>query len=174
MSESSRLMPFVPAVVLPQQAVGDFDGDGRVDVARIQHDVRGSSIAIHLSDSSLTTRLEANVTALVERDIDQDGDVDLIATTPTGAVVVWLNNGRGEFSQSEPLRTSYVTGAAGLFQSKRTLLAASSVPHLAFPHRTRRRARIVVTRIRPPTLGSVFNRTQGLLPPFRAPPLFHS
>src|SRR6516225_6522824 len=86
-STPSRFTPFVPTVV-PQQAVGDFDGDGRADVARIQPGVHGSVITVHLSDSQVTTQLDANVSALVERDLDDDGDLDLVATTPTGGVLV--------------------------------------------------------------------------------------
>jgi hypothetical protein len=161
--------------VLPQQAVGDFDGDGQPDVARIQHGVRGSVIAVHLSDSQVTTHLDATVTALVERDIDHDGDLDLVAATPTGAVLVWINDGRGQFSQQTPLRPSRLGGDAGLIQGGQTPSVAVTIQTLALPPaRARRRRPIVVTYIRPPTVDSASSRPFGLLPPFRGPPTLHS
>jgi hypothetical protein len=172
-STPSRFTPFVPTVV-PQQAVGDFDGDGRADVARIQPGVHGSVITVHLSDSQVTTQLDANVSALVERDLDDDGDLDLVATTPTGGVLVWINDGHGEFSQQEPQRPSDVAGAT-LVRAGQTPSAAVTIQTVALPlARARGRRLMAATRIRPPTVESASSRTLGLLPPFRGPPTLHS
>jgi hypothetical protein len=169
----NRRSPFVPTVVLPQQAVGDFDGDGRADVARIQHDVHGSSITVHLSDSTVTTQLDANVTALVQRDIDHDGDLDLIATTPTGAILIWINDGHGEFSPQEPSPAFRLAGNSELVHTAQSPSAAVTVPIVPLaPAHTRNL--MVVTRIRPPTVESICSRTFGLFPPFRGPPSVHS
>jgi hypothetical protein len=161
---------FAPTT-LPQRAIGDFDGDGRVDVARIQHDARGSSIVVQLSDAAHTAHLDANVNAVVERDVDRDGDLDLIATTPTGDVLIWINDGHGAFTRQDVSRTSHLATQARLVPSGPTRSAAITVHKLVLSDASvRRHRRVAVTRIRPPTVDSAASSTSGLLPPFRAPP----
>jgi hypothetical protein len=93
--------PFV-ARALPQRAFGDLDGDGRSDVASIQDSGRESHILLGLSGSSTHIELTTAVSALVEGDIDHDGDLDLVAATPAGGVIVWLNDGHGNFTRQPP------------------------------------------------------------------------
>src|SRR5579872_901942 len=93
----------------PQAAVGDFDGDGQVDTA-----VAGDySISVSLSGSQSAISFETAVTGIVEGDIDHDGDLDLVAATASGEVLVWLNDGHGRFTQ-QPARKApgFLTGAA--------------------------------------------------------------
>ena len=108
LSASRRPAPSpAPSVstVLPQVARGDFDGDGRADVAVIRDTPIGRRIVLGLSASSVTD-LDASVVSLVAGDVDRDGDLDLVTVSTSGLVVVWLNDGHGRFSKvalgSEP------------------------------------------------------------------------
>jgi hypothetical protein len=154
---------------LPQRALGDFDGDGRLDVAQIQHDSRGPSITVQLSDSAITARLDANVTAIVERDVDHDGDLDLVAATPTGDMLVWINDGHGGFTRQDVSRAPHLSAQVQLVPSGPTVSAVVQSVVLSYA-RARRYRRVAVTRIRPPTADSPSSSTSGLLPLFRAPP----
>jgi hypothetical protein len=164
----ARFTRFI-AAPLPQHAIGDFDGDGRLDVANIVGAGR-QEIFVALSGSADTIRLDASVSALIEGDFDQDGDLDLLATTPTGDVLVWVNDGHGRFTRQVPSQTSAMAGESSLTssggQSASVLTAASSV--LDAPVR---RQRLVITlAIRPSTTAAIVSRDRRLVPPLRAPP----
>jgi hypothetical protein len=92
--------PFAPSA-LPQHAQGDFDGDGRQDLALVQEGADGSHVSVRLSGSSSALSLEATVVGLIAADIDHDGDLDLVTVAPTGQVIAWLNDGRGRFTVQE-------------------------------------------------------------------------
>src|ERR1700674_5504499 len=96
-SSPSGFTPFTPQA-LPQHAQGDFDGDGRQDVALVQDGADGSHVSVRLSGSSGALSLEATVVGLIAADIDHDGDLDLVTVAPTGQVIAWLNDGRGRFT----------------------------------------------------------------------------
>jgi hypothetical protein len=157
---------------LPQRAIGDFDGDGRPDVARIQHTAGHSSIAVQFARSTVTVQLDSNIIALVEADVDHDGDLDLIGATPTGEILVWINDGIGDFT---PQRTSSPPRISNTSLVKsRSIALAGSVRTIQFsPTRKTTRA-IVVTRIRPPTITNASAASTVRLPSFRAPPFLHS
>src|SRR5579859_8216007 len=89
-------------VALPQHATGDFDGDGRADVAAIQDPNGTSHLVVSLSSSA--SRVDMNVTAssVVQDDIDADGDLDLVAATPAGDLLVFINDGHGHFARRAP------------------------------------------------------------------------
>ena len=93
--------PYIPQV-LPQNAHGDFDGDGRPDVALIEDGGDGANISIALSGSSAVIYLAGEVDSLVAGDIDGDGDLDLVAVARTGTLVAWLNDGHGVFTRQRP------------------------------------------------------------------------
>ena len=80
---SETFLPFEPRP-LPQTALGDFDGDGRPDVAVIDDGVAGQTFSVRLSSSSHAVYLLAGVASLVGGDVDHDGDIDLVATSPSG------------------------------------------------------------------------------------------
>src|SRR5712692_10318703 len=61
--------PFV-SQALPQGAPGDFDGDGRPDVALIQDGVDGHHVSVRLSGSPGAVMLDAEVVGVIAADID--------------------------------------------------------------------------------------------------------
>ena len=105
-------MPQAP----PQRASGDFDGDGRVDSALIQEDAGDRRIAVRLSGSPAVIRLEASVAGVIESDVDRDGDLDLVAATSSGEVMIWLNDGHGRFTRQAPSKPRGVSGAPVVVQ----------------------------------------------------------
>jgi hypothetical protein len=94
---SREFTPYTPRA-LPQRAQGDFDGDGRADVALIQDGAHSSQVSVRLSGSSSVVYLNVNAGSLIAEDIDGDGDLDLVAGTPSGQVVAWINDGHGRFT----------------------------------------------------------------------------
>src|SRR5262249_32646561 len=69
------------AAAPPQGVLGDFDGDGRLDVARIQNLDGPPHVSVRLSGSIADVRLDAAIAVLIDNDIDDDGDLDLVAAT---------------------------------------------------------------------------------------------
>ena len=163
--------PFVPTP-LPERATGDFDGDGRLDVARID-DAGGdrASISVHLSGSAQAATLSMPVAALIENDIDRDGDLDLLATTVSGELVVWVNDGHGRFTRRMPSEThSVVADAAVRAAEAHAIVAVTTAPPL-FSANARVRESVIVTKIRPPTAPLIVARQLLLLYALRAPPV---
>jgi hypothetical protein len=163
---------FVPYVErsFSQNALGDFDGDGRSDVARIQPRDGTGGISVQLSASSMDVHLDGAVAVLIDDDVDHDGDLDLVAATSDGHVLIWLNDGHGQFTPQAPARsTGSVTAAASISAASPLLIAAGQISP-ALPSPSRSRSAVVATRIRPPTaVGMSFRR--HVVPPLRAPPL---
>lgn len=112
------------AVILPRSvepltpfsaswAVADFDGDHRPDVAKSRiegYGAGGYSFRIELQLSSgpqsafTISTLDGFALNVTPKDVDGDNDLDLIITSgvlrrPVG---VWINDGRGGFSQGTP------------------------------------------------------------------------
>jgi hypothetical protein len=166
----SRYTRFV-AAPLPQHAIGDFDGDGQPDVANISaRSSGGQGILIALSGSAGDIRLDASVSALIEGDFDHDGDLDLLATTPSGEVLIWVNDGHGRFTRQEPSQRRTIAGEpawASASDPSFTMVAADSWV-LEAPIRAHRA--VVALAIRPPTSIHVDSRDRQLVPALRAPP----
>ena len=163
--------PFV-ASALPGRAIGDFDGDGRPDVAKI--DSRGvghDQIAVTLSGSRDTVTLDTAVAALIEGDVDHDGDLDLLATTGSGEVLIWVNDGHGQFTRrpQSPRRT--ISGPTAFQSHDAPSVVAATVPSPVLPARVHAWRAVVALSIRPPTASRFVSRTFDLLPPLRAPPV---
>ncbi|MGE3879829.1 MAG: FG-GAP repeat domain-containing protein [Planctomycetota bacterium] len=128
-------------------AVGDFDGDGVVDLAR----AGGGRITILVQSRSgvfaerpqpATLGVSGVVSALVQGDFDGDGDLDLVVGLRLAEDQVLLNDGTGRFGfapvGSIPPGSSLATTAivAGDFDRRGgmdlLLFAANAAPRLLF------------------------------------------
>ena len=165
------LTPFVPRA-LPQRAPGDFDGDGRQDLAIIQEGAAGSHISVRLSGSSSTISLESSAVTIVVTDIDQDGDLDLVAVASSGQVVAWLNDGRGRFTKQEASRSSRLSPETIVVDPliDQPLALGATTPSIVLP-RTPNGTPVAVTRVRPPAVPLAFDLVFLTLPGLRAPPV---
>jgi hypothetical protein len=161
--------PFVPQA-LPQGAPGDFDGDGRPDVALIQDDVRGPRVSVWLSGSPGAVLLDAEVVGVIAADIDHDGDVDLVTAASSGEVVNWLNDGRGRFTRQQALPSDSLSPVVVDTKSSRDeLVALGAMAPLGEPDAGNETA-VLASRIRPPTVPPAFDLSFLSLQSLRAPP----
>jgi len=98
--------------VASQFTIGDFDGDNRPDLASVQTGQSGFSDTRYFVDFRLTTGLRQTIGVrapaggleLTSRDVNGDSYPDVIVTTygTNQPVAVLLNDGRGNFTQSDP------------------------------------------------------------------------
>jgi hypothetical protein len=115
--------PLGPPYHSQHLAAGDFDADGRVDLAlaTTTFSVTGAVLVLFNQGDAVFSVLgvylaagEGPVVALIAEDLDDDGDLDLVAPRGT-ALTVLRNNGRGEFEESAivsiPPGTSAVVAA---------------------------------------------------------------
>ena len=172
--QRARHSPFTQYVdaSLPGRALGDFDGDGRLDVAHI--DVRGGGehdIAVSLSGSGSDQRLEGSFASLVEGDVDHDGDLDLLATTPSGDVLIWLNDSHGRFTLRARAQPRSVSGEPAVDVDTGEALAAMVTSAPAVAARSYARRGMAVLAIRPPIRVVLAANRHRLRPPLRAPPI---
>jgi hypothetical protein len=96
----------------PQFAIADFDGDHRPDLANVRADSKGQSSVLYLIDFRLSSGLRRTfgVTAsagglqLASRDVNGDHLLDVVVSTflTDEPVAVFLSDGRGDFTRSEP------------------------------------------------------------------------
>jgi hypothetical protein len=156
---------------LPQHAIGDFDGDGQLDVANISARSSGrQDISIALSGSAGDVRLDASVSALIEGDFDHDGDLDLLATTPSGQVLIWVNDGHGRFTRQEPSQQRTIAGEPVLASAGDSSVSVVAADGWVLEAPVRAHRAVVARSIRPPTSISIVSRDRQLVPQFRAPP----
>ena len=168
-AESRAFAPFV-AESLPQFASGDFDGDGRSDAARIQDRDGATHVSVRLSGSPDDVWLDAAVAVLVDGDVDHDGDLDLVAATTTGDVVIWLNDGHGRFTRQLPARSRTLGQESTSIEVATNPPTAIGSPPVFSPSPDRSDDCVIVTRIRPPTVPIRFDRRRFLVLGLRAPP----
>ncbi len=93
-------------------AVGDFNGDGRPDVAATGFADNSLAILLAKSDGTLGTAIStafgSNHTGIAAGDFNRDGKVDIIVTNaPDRTISVLLGNGDGTFQLTAPI----ITGA---------------------------------------------------------------
>jgi hypothetical protein len=161
--------PFVPEAP-PQRALGDFDGDGRPDTAVIQDRFGVPRISVRLSGSATEFSLDAPVTSIVESDIDHDGDLDLVAATSNGDVLIWLNNGHGRFARKVHRREQGVTSdRIALAASPESMAIGLKIPLLPAPPRGDVIA--VASDVRPSLARAAYDARFVILAPPRAPPV---
>jgi hypothetical protein len=154
----------------PQRAEGDFDGDGRVDTAFIKDRAGASRISIQLTSSSSSLDLGPAVTSVVEGDIDHDGDLDLVAATPSGELLVWINDGRGHFTRQVAAYTSAISSEPVLVRTVADQPFAVNVRVASLPSSGATAARLVRTTIRPRRVRQAICALNVALPLLRAPP----
>jgi hypothetical protein len=169
-SSPGRFTPFTLRA-LPQHAQGDFDGDGRQDLALIQNSADGSHVSVRLSGSSFVLSLDASVAGLIAADIDHDGDVDLIAVAPTGQVIAWLNDGRGRFTLQQASHSNVLSPETLVVDALRDEPMALRGAAPSVEPRGENGTAVEVALIRPPTIPPVFDPGFLSLPRLRAPPL---
>jgi len=93
-------------------ASADFDGDGRPDLAIVRAEGRGAKGFSYRVELQLSTRRDLSffrVSAapgglhIVPRDVNGDGELDLVVTSAWSRlpVGVWINDGHGVFTQGD-------------------------------------------------------------------------
>jgi len=172
MRPSPAFTPYVPES-LPQGATGDFDGDGRPDVAHIQdRDDGPAHIGVRLSGSSAAVTLDGAFAAVIDGDIDHDGDLDLVAATASGDVLIWLNDGHGRFTPQDRSPTRGFASEPVVVNGGWNDPVAVGVTAPVITSGARAETAVVVAQIRPPTAPLAFDLNFLLLQSLRAPPTF--
>jgi hypothetical protein len=168
--ERESISQFLLQAPPPQSATGDFDGDGRIDTALIRDGRAGRSISIQLSTDASVVQLEASVIGIVEGDIDHDGDLDLVASTVSGDLLIWLNDGRGRFTRKTVPNGPGLSGEPIFVQTVWPESMAVGVRGPSQYSTARTQVTLRVIRARPPTRRFAVVSPAHVLLAFRAPP----
>ena len=139
---SERAQQLLPAPMSSSVAVGDFDGDGRPDLAFL---TRGKLRLFHQTEFGFESKcfadLEISGDQLAAADLDGDGRCDLAIRTPEGEVAVYWNSPDGfhpddrtvvpvdpdpPATASAPRFAEYVPDAPPLVQ----ILSLRGIPHI--------------------------------------------
>ncbi len=101
-------------------AVGDFNGDGKVDLAVVNENDNTVSVLIGNGDGTFTAAPSGPIavgvlpTAITVSDINHDGNLDLVVSNRNdGTVTILVGNGDGSFAASNgsPLTIGFAPGA---------------------------------------------------------------
>jgi hypothetical protein len=154
------------------EIAADFDGDGRPDSVEVRSEGGGRSvIEVALDGRTSIANVDEAITALVENDVDRDGDLDLVGETSSGKLLIWINDGEGRFvRETATARTPHVGGEAAVSTGGCRDTANLCVTVIAPVERRSAEVIDAVERVgrRPaPGLPCV---VLGLLPSLRAPP----
>jgi hypothetical protein len=105
--------PVTSAWLNQGNATADLDGDGRPDLATARAEGWGQDAFNYRIEVALTTQgglssfsvsSEEGGLRIVPRDVDGDGDLDLVISSARShlPVGVWINDGHGGFTQGDP------------------------------------------------------------------------
>jgi hypothetical protein len=91
--------------------VGDFNGDGKMDIATANLDSNSVSMLLGNGDgtfrSALTIPVDSSPLGLATGDFNGDGKLDLAVATESGNINVPLGNGDGTFRKAAPIALGY-------------------------------------------------------------------
>jgi hypothetical protein len=120
---SAVRLPPTPSFCDQGCAIADLDGDGRPDFAIARAEGWGPNgfqyridVTTHVGLSSFSVFAQRGGLRIIPRDVNGDWDLDLIITsawslTPVG---VWINDGHGRFTRSDPTAYPQSTWTEGL------------------------------------------------------------
>jgi len=99
-----RAVPTSAAAVAVTSFRADFDNDGIPDTVTVINDGRSSQVRVWLSHLARfrVLRIPDQVVAVEAADINEDGRVDVRASTRRKGVFVWVNQGRGHLRRVKP------------------------------------------------------------------------
>ena len=124
-----------------------------------------------LSGSSDAVALDMDAVSVATSDVDHDGDTDLVVATSSNRIVIWLNDGRGHFTEERPAPSRDLSPETTVAMAWRDALAGigPTVRQAVVPAR-RRETAVVAARIRPPTVLPADGLSVLSLPSLRGPP----
>ncbi|HTI36477.1 MAG TPA: VCBS repeat-containing protein [Vicinamibacterales bacterium] len=119
----ATLLAFVasgPAVA----AAGRHHGAHHTPVRLVQLGDGGTLIRVHVDDRRTFVLSREEIAAAVVRDVDADGDLDILANTAHG-LVLWRNVGQNQYVLANPARRTLTRRAgSGLAPSRQTSLGS--------------------------------------------------
>jgi Tfp pilus assembly protein PilF len=110
-------------------AVADFDGDGRMDVARLRAGAPGTPPSLEIRLAAAGGKAAAiapapGIERLLAVDLDNDGAADLVGYGP-GGIAFWKGDGKGGFVRAPAIAAAAQGGAGG---AAATAAASAIVP----------------------------------------------
>ena len=166
--------PLAPYADLKQHnvLVGDVDGDGTADQMDLERDQSGSSLRLTLSSAGNPERFPVTSDSLTiaALDLDNDNDLDVLVVSRDGRIVVFYNQGNGQFWPKELPSPSKVTGVASV--GSLTLAAGTDAPRALALSSTRTIAAVDPSTARLSVLGAPPSISSRASVTLRGPPAF--